>query len=845
MRSHVGDASSTLSLADRSRSVPLSETADTERFFWTHRDATCVPKRSVNSFRPNPGGVTRDTPSQFAAPRIDARALLGLHDPADPTDPTDWDRIRAAQMNAGSQLAMFMLAVHIVGAALMTLTFAPLVPLWWLIGWSSAVGIIAVAVARRRLQSRHRTGTTASLSDVRETVSDGVALGIVWSFAPLLFARYADAGALIGLHGILVVLMASAAVAMAALPLATLCFLALVGGATAASFVLHGMIGVAATMALFTLLVMIGCFARGRALVVMRANEVALAERDETVSLLLRETAEETNADWLWEIDAQRRVISASPRFARSIGVDPTSINGRAFLEILAGPTWESGNFAAGLRELTEKLKAREPFRDLLMPVYVDGQERWWEMSASPRFAEDRGFVGFRGVGSDVTEKRASADKINRMARFDTLTGLPNRLLIHESLGVAMQDADKWGSRCGFMMIDLDRFKAVNDTLGHPIGDRLLGRVSARLKTLMSDNEMIGRLGGDEFAVVIRDATDTTAVERLARRIIAVLSEPYDVDQHTLFIGASVGLAVGPRDGRTPEMLIRSADLALYRSKDAGGGSFHAYEPQLHLAAEERRVLEMALRGALEKDEMHLMYQPVVDAGTGMLKGFEALLRWTHPELGVISPVKFIPLAEEARLIVPIGEWVLRTACHEAARWNSYARVAVNVSADQLHNPGYVSVVASALAQSGLPAERLELEVTESVFMREGTAATQTLERLLDLGIRLSLDDFGTGYSSLGYLSRTRFSTIKIDRSFVQSAAKGVKEAIAIIRAVVALAQSLGMATTAEGVETEEEHHMVQDLGCTKVQGYYFGRPLPVAEARALATEPDSDARAA
>jgi EAL domain-containing protein (putative c-di-GMP-specific phosphodiesterase class I) len=243
----------------------------------------------------------------------------------------------------------------------------------------------------------------------------------------------------------------------------------------------------------------------------------------------------------------------------------------------------------------------------------------------------------------------------------------------------------------------------------------------------------------------------------------------------------------------------------------------------------------MALRKAVQNNEMHLNYQPVVDAATGRLRGFEALLRWNHPEHGNVSPVKFVPLAEDARLIVPIGEWVLRTACDEAAKWPSETRVAVNVSPEQLHNPSFVTIVAQALANSGLPAERLELEVTESVFMREGTCAIQVLERILDLGVRLSLDDFGTGYSSLGYLSRTRFSSIKIDRSFVQGASKGEKEAVAIIRAVVALAQSLGMATTAEGVETEAEHHMVQDLGCTKVQGYYFGRPLPVEEARAIA----------
>ncbi|MFD1786563.1 putative bifunctional diguanylate cyclase/phosphodiesterase [Sphingomonas floccifaciens] len=780
--------------------------------------------------------------SQFAAPRIDARALLGLYDPA---DSTDWAPIRAAQMNGGAQMALFMLAANVIGATLVTLSFAHLVPLAWLVGWNALVAIVAVGVAVRRLSTRNRTDRNATLADVRGTFLDGIALGGIWAVAPMVFGHYADPIALLGLYSVVVVLMASAAISMATLPLATLLFLGMVGSAMSGTFVLLAMPTIAGTTVIFTALLMVGCFARGRALVVMRANEIALSERDETVSLLLRETEEDSSADWLWEIDAQRRVVRASPRFARSIGVDPTTINGKSFLEILAGPTWESGNFAAGLRALSDKLKAREAFRDLLLPVYVDGQERWWEMSASPRFVEDRGFVGFRGVGSDVTEQRASADKINRMARYDTLTGLPNRLLINETLGQAMQEADKWGSRCGFMMIDLDRFKAVNDTLGHPIGDRLLGRVSDRLKTLITDNEIIGRLGGDEFAVVVRDATDTAKVEQLAHTIISTLSTPYDVDQHTLFIGASVGVAIGPRDGRTPEMLIRSADLALYRSKDAGGGVFHAYEPQLHLQAEERRVLEMALRSALEKDELHLMYQPVVDAGTGSLTGFEALLRWTHPTLGPVSPAKFIPLAEEARLIAPIGEWVLRTACHEAAGWKSYSRVAVNVSAEQLHNPGFVAVVANALATSGLSADRLELEVTESVFLREGTGATQTLERLLDLGIRLSLDDFGTGYSSLGYLSRTRFSTIKIDRSFVTGAARGVKEAIAIIRAVVALAQSLDMTTTAEGVETEEEHMLIKTLGCSKVQGYYFGRPLPVEEARGLTDSVGEQVRAA
>ncbi|MCD2322438.1 EAL domain-containing protein [Sphingomonas sp. IC-56] len=776
--------------------------------------------------------MSSQTRSQFATPHIDARVLLGLRDPA---DATNWGRIRAAQLHAGSQLALFMLAANLIGAAMITLLLAPLVPVWELAGWAILVGATSCVVAFRRLSRRNREVVFADLKDVRDTAYEGLALGAAWAVLPLAFGHHADARVALGLWVVLSLLMTAFAFAMAALPLATIAFISLIGLSTTLSLVTAGSPVLASAVALFTLLLVMATTSRSKALVVIRANEMALAERDETVSLLLREF-EENGSDWLWEIDAQRRIVRANPRFAVSLGVDPATMNGTPFLQVLAGPTWEAGNFSAGLRELAEKLKSRESFRDLLLPVFVDGEEHWWEMSASPRFDERGAFCGFRGVGSDVTEQRRSADKINKMARFDTLTGLPNRLLINESLQRAMQEAEHWGSRCAFMMIDLDRFKAVNDTLGHPVGDRLLGRVSERLQTLVSENEMIGRLGGDEFAVVVRDASDTARTERLAHTIIDVLSRPYEVDQHTLYIGASVGLAIGPRDGRSAEMLIRSADLALYRSKDAGGGVFHAYEPQLHVVAEERRVLEIALRGAVEKGEMHLNYQPVVNAASGQLTGFEALLRWQHPELGNISPAKFVPLAEEARLIAPIGEWVLRTACDEAARWDLPVRVAVNVSPEQLHNPAFVSVVAQALAQSGLPPERLELEVTESVFMREGTQALQVLERILDLGVRLSLDDFGTGYSSLGYLAHTRFSSIKIDRSFVQGASKGTKEAIAIIRAVVALADSLGMATTAEGVETEEEHQMVQQLGCSKVQGYYFGRPLPVQEARVLAT---------
>ncbi len=757
-------------------------------------------------------------------------ALLGLRDGA---DPAEWSRIRAAQIFAGRRMAVFLLAANVFAALTTAALLDGLSPFWQIATWFASVVAIALTVAFRRLAS-HRGGVAyASVREVRNTGWDGLGLALAWSAVPVLFCTHTPSGTTAGLGITLAVLMTAAAFAMAPLVLATLVFLGYLGAAMVIQLAMAGTVAAAVGIFAFTAMLMVVCISRARTLVLIRAGEIALGERTETVSLLLREF-DEDGADWLWETDTARRVVRASARFARACRLDPVPIEGMPLLQILAGPTWETGNFSAGLRTLAEKLKARESFRDLRLPVQIDGEDRWWELAASPRFGDLGEFVGFLGVASDVTEQRASADRINRMARFDTLTGLPNRLMINETLVRTITEADRSGGRYAFLMLDLDRFKAVNDTLGHPIGDRLLGRVSERLDRLMDETYLCGRLGGDEFAVIVRDASDTIAIERLAQRIIESLSLPYEIDAHTLFIGASIGLAIGPRDGRTAEMLVRSADLALYRAKDAGRGVVRTYEPELHVQAEERRVLELALRTAVENGEMHLEYQPVVDAEAGQLRGFEALLRWENPEFGLIPPNKFIPLAEDARLIAPIGAWVLRAACAEAATWPSDIRVAVNVSANQLQNPGFLTTVASALSNAGLSADRLELEVTETVFLHEGIGVTRVLERLLDLGVHLCLDDFGTGYSSLGYLSRTRFSSIKIDRSFIRDAAKGVREAVAIVRAVIALAESLDMATTAEGVETDAEHRMVQQFGCTMAQGYYFGRPMSVADARAL-----------
>lgn len=766
-------------------------------------------------------------------------SVLGLIDSGD----AYWGRIRAWQIGVIAERAIARLGFSIIGGGITVAALADTPAAWMGWAWYALIIIVSGFLAAPHFRRQKNSLISATRSELNSSAIGIIFASLSWAALPIALGFHGDPKhALIAWTGG-TALMAGATFAFSSVPLFTAILIAILGLALSAMMFMLAMPYIGVVAVVYTIGLVAACLKSGRTALLHKVNEFILQEKSEVVSLLLREY-EDSGGDWMWQTDASRCLTHVSPRFAVALGVEPQVLETKPILQILAGDAWEAGNFSAGLRDLSEKLKNRESFSDLVLPVQIGGNTHWWELSASPRFDDNGSFVGFRGVGSDVSEAYRSADKINRMARFDMLTGLPNRMLVNETLGTAMAEADRWRTRCGFMMIDLDRFKAVNDTLGHPIGDRLLTRVSERLRSVMSDNELCGRLGGDEFAVVVKDANDPQRLARLAQKIIETLSQPYEVDQYTIYIGASVGTAIGPRDGRSVEMLIRSADLALYKSKDQGGGVHNSYEPQFHAHAEERRVVEIALRKALERKEFELYYQPVVNAQSGAIESFEALLRWQNPELGSVSPVKFIPIAEEARLIGPIGEWVLRTACAEAARWPSSVRVAVNVSAEQLHDPQFATTVVSALSHAGLPPHRLELEVTESVFMREGTKAIAVLDQILALGVRLALDDFGTGYSSLGYLSKTKFSTIKVDRSFVQGAAKNLPESLAIIRAVVALADSLGMTTTAEGVENDDECEMIKGLGCRKIQGYLFGRPMPAAEARRVINM-DRETRAA
>jgi diguanylate cyclase (GGDEF)-like protein len=440
---------------------------------------------------------------------------------------------------------------------------------------------------------------------------------------------------------------------------------------------------------------------------------------------------------------------------------------------------------------------------------------------------------GWVATHEDITEQRRSEVKIEYMAHHDALTGLANRVLLNQRLEQALGRRIHREEMVAVHHLDLDQFKAVNDTLGHPAGDKLLKMVADRLRGLVRETDTIARMGGDEFVIVQAPITDPADATSLAQSIIGLMSEPYDIDGHQAVIGASVGIAVGPGDGLRPDRLLRNADLALYRAKGDGRGTFRFFEPAMDSQMQTRRVMERDLRKALPAGEFELYYQPVVNLASKEISGFEALIRWNHPERGIIVPAKFIPLAEEIGFIVPMGEWVIRQACATAAQWPGDLHVAVNISAAQFRNPGLMQVIVGALAASGLEPTRLEIEITESILLQNKETTLAVLHQLRSLGIRIALDDFGTGYSSLTYLQCFPFDKIKIDRSFVKDIAEN-NGSFNIVRAVVALANGMGMTATAEGVETKEQLDRITSEGCTEMQGYWFSRPLPAHEIERL-----------
>ncbi|WP_349367993.1 EAL domain-containing protein [Salinarimonas sp.] len=558
----------------------------------------------------------------------------------------------------------------------------------------------------------------------------------------------------------------------------------------------------------------------------LERSQALLRESEERLAFAL----EATN-DGLWDWSVETGTVWFSERWATMLGYEADEIAPHV-------SSWERlvhpDDMPAVEAALTANFEGRVPIYECEHRVrHKDGTWRWiLDRGKVVARADDGRPLRMVGTHTDITARKEAERRAERMARHDSLTDLANRACFRERLDDALARARDTGESVALLCLDLDRFKTVNDTLGHPVGDALLRAVAGRLAGQIRGGDLIARLGGDEFAVLQIGAAQPEAARSLAQRLVDALSTPVSVAGRDLSVGLSVGVALSPQDGVDADALFKNADLALYRAKGEGRSTFRFFEAQMDAAERSRQELEIDLRQAIAREELDLHFQPSLDVTTGAITGFEALARWTHPEHGPIPPDRFIPLAEDTKLISPLGDWVLRRACAVAATWPAPTRVAVNVSAVQFDRDDLPAIVADALARSGLSADRLELEITETVLMRESEAVVETLHRLRQLGVRIALDDFGTGYSSLSYLRRFGFDRIKIDRSFIRE--MDHPDTAAIVRAMVGLGARLGIAITAEGIETKAQLACVKAEGCSEAQGWLIGRPAPAEAARAL-----------
>jgi diguanylate cyclase (GGDEF)-like protein len=522
--------------------------------------------------------------------------------------------------------------------------------------------------------------------------------------------------------------------------------------------------------------------------------------------------------------DARRRLVICNAPYARIFGLPEELVKPGTPLDDILSYLFDHGMHAGGADNGAEYLKWRNRVIDRgeFDKSILEYGTRTILMQHHPM--KDGGFVS---THEDITEQRQQEARIEHLARHDALTELPNRIQFLEEMAASEPGIER-GEKIGVLCIDLDHFKSVNDMLGHAIGDRVLKQASARIWGTTRETDLLARLGGDEFCLMLRPLDRPGDAAMIAERIVKTMTQPFTIDGHQISIGASVGIAIAPQDGTNTDVLMKNADMALYRAKSEGRSTFHFFEKDMDAAIQRRRLIEAGLRTALADNELRVVFQPLVGLKENKVTCLEALLRWTH-EGAAISPADFIPVAEETGLIVQIGDWVLREACRTAISWPVPARVAVNLSAMQFKNKRLFETVHAVLSETGLPPTRLELEITESLLLRDNEQTLHTLHRLRAIGVRICMDDFGTGYSSLSYLRSFPFDKIKIDRSFMRDLERR-GDSLAIIKAVIGLGQSLGMSTTAEGVETEEQLKAVREQGCDEVQGFLFSPPLEVPQ---------------
>jgi diguanylate cyclase (GGDEF)-like protein/PAS domain S-box-containing protein len=544
-----------------------------------------------------------------------------------------------------------------------------------------------------------------------------------------------------------------------------------------------------------------------------RQSEQALRESEERFRNLT-----ELSSDWYWEQDDEFRFIRFEGR-------------GKASFEYYLGKTAEEIGFDvvdSGSEAYRGPQEAHKPYRDVVFSYLLRGEHRYFSVSAEPMFHDGR-FTGYRGVARDITDRKRAEQHIQHLATHDELTGIPNRAKFSRTLNLAIESARHHDGKFAVLFIDLDRFKTINDSLGHALGDTLLKETAARLGQVVQSNDVVARLGGDEFVVLVEEVNEIEEVNAVAREILSAVVKPIELMGQECRVTASIGISMYPADGQDEQSLMKNADIAMYRAKDEGKNNYRFYSRDIMERVTERLMLETGLRHALERNEFFLHYQPKQNLATGRITGVEALLRWNHPELGNLAPSQFIPLAEDTGLIVPIGKWVLETACAQNMAWQREGllpiSVAVNLSARQFADENLLADIVGTLQATGLAPELLELEITESMVMQNTEQAIKLLVAIKRMGVRLAIDDFGTGYSSMAYLKRFPIDTLKIDRSFVCEIPKNAEDN-AIAEAIISMGKALGLTVVAEGIEKPEQETFLRNHGCDEIQGYYFSRPI-------------------
>jgi diguanylate cyclase (GGDEF)-like protein len=680
---------------------------------------------------------------------------------------------------------------------------------------------VLIGRARKWVFYRNPTGADAQ-AYIKGMVRLITVLGVLWSILLLLLVQHHERSSRLALlYGIMVGCLATP-VMVSPISCAIAYWLPISIGIVLALIV-------AQHIELFTMLDLMSFIAlTGFCIVFLnhRLNQrvigaIRLEENAELIKLLLRDF-EESSSDWLWETNAEMELKRVSPRLAEVARRPAASLSGR-FPQALLGEAMETARHPGSpIERLQRVLEERLSFRDLVVPVLIQGEERYWSLTGKPILDKVGRFAGYHGIGSDITGQKRQQEQIAFLAQHDSLTKLANRVLFDEVLRQACANSAEAG--VALLCLDLDRFKAVNDTLGHATGDALLVAVAERLRGCLRERDVPARLGGDEFAVIIT-SDDAAEIGAVAERIVERVSRPYQFDGQLVRVGVSIGISRAPQDGSDTSALLNMADLALYRAKADGRGGWRFYDPEMDERLQERRALQSALTQALPRHEFVVEYQPIVNLADRRLLGAEALLRWRHPERGLLGPDEFVAIAEEAGLIGPIGEWVLQQACQEAARWPEPITIAVNLSPLQFRDAGLVEIILKAVRNAGMNPKRLELEITETAILETSDQTMAALWELHGQGVRIALDDFGTGYSSLSYLQRFPFDKIKIDRSFIRDLGYE-KDDSSIILAIIGLAERMNMIVTAEGVETSEQAMLLTSYGCAQAQGHLFHQAL-------------------